>query len=181
LWEAVATVRIPTLIIWGVHLYVVRTNARSDEWPLFVIFIAQALEYLQQASLIGLFVFLPACPAPHPMTRRTVAPDGSDLAGPGMKTAPLVIGTDAMHFGDDEIQRDQVRKIRFAHLTYTKSGRPDPSQLGFTLLLRRKIHRDAELEFIATLPVLVDIIQFLNPPASNSAQPVTHYVSPTGH
>lgn len=43
LWEAVATVCIPTLIIWGVLLYVVRTSARSDEWPLYVIFIALPL------------------------------------------------------------------------------------------------------------------------------------------
>ena len=42
-WEAVATVCIPTLVIWGVLLYVIRTNARSDEWPLYVIFIALPL------------------------------------------------------------------------------------------------------------------------------------------
>jgi hypothetical protein len=42
-WEAVATVCIPTLAIWGVLLYVVRTNARSDEWPLYVIFVALPL------------------------------------------------------------------------------------------------------------------------------------------
>jgi hypothetical protein len=43
LWEAVATVCIPTLAIWGVLLYLVRTNARSDEWPLYVIFVALPL------------------------------------------------------------------------------------------------------------------------------------------
>jgi hypothetical protein len=42
-WEAVATVCIPTLAIWGVLLYLVRTNARQDEWPLYVIFIALPL------------------------------------------------------------------------------------------------------------------------------------------
>jgi hypothetical protein len=42
-WEAVATVCIPTLVIWGVLLYVIRTNARSDEWPLYMIFIALPL------------------------------------------------------------------------------------------------------------------------------------------
>jgi hypothetical protein len=42
-WEAVATVCIPTLAIWGVLLYLVRTNARSAEWPLYVIFIALPL------------------------------------------------------------------------------------------------------------------------------------------
>jgi hypothetical protein len=42
-WEAVATVCIPTLAIWGVLFYVVRTSARSDEWPLHVIFIALPL------------------------------------------------------------------------------------------------------------------------------------------
>jgi hypothetical protein len=42
-WEAVATVCIPTLAVWGVLLYLVRTNARSDEWPLYVIFIALPL------------------------------------------------------------------------------------------------------------------------------------------
>ena len=43
LWEAIATVAIPTLLIWGVLLYVVRGNARSDEWPLYVIFLALPL------------------------------------------------------------------------------------------------------------------------------------------
>jgi hypothetical protein len=43
LWESVATVCIPTLVIWGVLLYFVRTNARSDEWPLYVIFIVLPL------------------------------------------------------------------------------------------------------------------------------------------
>jgi hypothetical protein len=42
-WEAVATVCIPTLVIWGVLLYFVRTNARSDEWPLYVVFIVLPL------------------------------------------------------------------------------------------------------------------------------------------
>jgi hypothetical protein len=42
-WEAVATVCIPTLAIWGVLLYVVRANARSDEWPSYVIFIVLPL------------------------------------------------------------------------------------------------------------------------------------------
>jgi len=42
-WEAVATVCIPTLVIWGVLLYLVRINARSDEWPLYVIFIVLPL------------------------------------------------------------------------------------------------------------------------------------------
>ena len=42
-WEAVATVSIPSLIIWGVLLYVVRANATADEWPLYVIFIALPL------------------------------------------------------------------------------------------------------------------------------------------
>jgi hypothetical protein len=42
-WEAVATVCIPTLVIWGVLLYFVRTNARSDEWPLYVFFIVLPL------------------------------------------------------------------------------------------------------------------------------------------
>lgn len=43
LLEAVATVTIPTLLIWGVLLYVLRGNARSDEWPLYVIFLALPL------------------------------------------------------------------------------------------------------------------------------------------
>ena len=34
---------IPSLAIWGVLLYLVRTNARSDEWPLYVIFVALPL------------------------------------------------------------------------------------------------------------------------------------------
>jgi hypothetical protein len=42
-WEAVATVCIPTLVIWGVLLYFVRTNARSDEWPLYAVFIVLPL------------------------------------------------------------------------------------------------------------------------------------------
>ncbi len=42
-WEAVATVSIPSLIIWGVLLYVVRANATADEWLLYVIFIALPL------------------------------------------------------------------------------------------------------------------------------------------
>src|ERR1700722_16149852 len=42
-WEAVATVCIPTLGIWGVLLYLVRENARSDEWPFYVIFVALPL------------------------------------------------------------------------------------------------------------------------------------------
>lgn len=42
-WEAVATVCIPTLLIWGVLLYFIRTNARSDEWPLYVVFIVLPL------------------------------------------------------------------------------------------------------------------------------------------
>lgn len=39
LWEAVATVAIPSLIIWGVLLYLVSANATSDEWPLYLIFV----------------------------------------------------------------------------------------------------------------------------------------------
>ena len=42
-WEAVATVAIPSLIIWGVLLYVIRANALADEWPLYAIFIALPL------------------------------------------------------------------------------------------------------------------------------------------
>jgi hypothetical protein len=42
-WEAVATVCIPTLVIWGVLLFFLRTNARSDEWPLYAVFIALPL------------------------------------------------------------------------------------------------------------------------------------------
>lgn len=43
LWEAVATVCIPTLVIWGVLLYFVRISARPDEWPMYVVFIALPL------------------------------------------------------------------------------------------------------------------------------------------
>ena len=43
LWEAVATVAIPSLIVWSVLLYVISANARADEWPLYVIFIALPL------------------------------------------------------------------------------------------------------------------------------------------
>jgi|KBSMisStaDraftv2_1062788.scaffolds.fasta_scaffold289917_2 hypothetical protein len=43
LWQAVATVAIPTLIIWGVLLYALRENANPDEWPLYIIFIALPL------------------------------------------------------------------------------------------------------------------------------------------
>jgi len=43
LWEAVATVAVPSLIIWGVLLYFVRTSATSDEWPLYLIFVALPL------------------------------------------------------------------------------------------------------------------------------------------
>src|SRR5690348_2455176 len=42
-WEAVATVAIPSLIIWGALLYVIRANAVADEWPLYVIFMALPL------------------------------------------------------------------------------------------------------------------------------------------
>src|SRR4051812_8686834 len=42
-WEAVATVCIPILVVWGGLLYLLRTNARPDEWPLYVIFIALPL------------------------------------------------------------------------------------------------------------------------------------------
>jgi hypothetical protein len=89
--------------------------------------------------------------------------------GAGIKT--LVIGTDAMLFGDDEIQRAQVKKIRFPGLPYTKSGRPDPSQIAFSLWLRRKLHGTTEIDLIATLPVLVEISQFLNAPTE---KPITH-------
>ena len=43
LWEAVATVAVPSLIIWGVLLSTVGTNARVDEWPLYLIFMALPL------------------------------------------------------------------------------------------------------------------------------------------
>ena len=43
LWEAVATVAVPSLIIWGVLLYFVRTNATAAEWPLYLIFVALPL------------------------------------------------------------------------------------------------------------------------------------------
>ena len=43
LWEAVATVAIPSLIIWGVLFFVLRANARADEWPLYLIFLALPL------------------------------------------------------------------------------------------------------------------------------------------
>jgi hypothetical protein len=41
--EAVATVCIPTLVVWGLLLYSVRTNARPDEWPVYLIFFALPL------------------------------------------------------------------------------------------------------------------------------------------
>jgi hypothetical protein len=43
LWEAVATVAIPSLIVWGVIFYVIRANATADEWPLYLIFVALPL------------------------------------------------------------------------------------------------------------------------------------------
>lgn len=43
LWEAVATVAVPSLVVWSVLLFVIRANARADEWPLYVIFMALPL------------------------------------------------------------------------------------------------------------------------------------------
>lgn len=43
LWEAVATVAVPSLIIWGVLLYLERQNATAEEWPLWLIFVALPL------------------------------------------------------------------------------------------------------------------------------------------
>ena len=43
LWEAVATVAVPSLVVWSVLLFVIRANATADEWPLYVIFIALPL------------------------------------------------------------------------------------------------------------------------------------------
>ena len=43
LWEAIATVAVPSLIIWGVLLYLVRANSTSEEWPLYLIFVALPL------------------------------------------------------------------------------------------------------------------------------------------
>lgn len=43
LWEAVATVAIPSLIIWSVLLYFASPSANADEWPLYVIFVALPL------------------------------------------------------------------------------------------------------------------------------------------
>jgi hypothetical protein len=43
LWEAVATVAIPSLIIWGALFYTISDNARADEWPLYLIFVAMPL------------------------------------------------------------------------------------------------------------------------------------------
>lgn len=40
LWEAVATVCIPIVLVWSVVLYLVRENAHPDEWPIYLIFIA---------------------------------------------------------------------------------------------------------------------------------------------
>jgi hypothetical protein len=42
-WEAVATVAIPSLIIWGVLFYFIRANSTPDEWPLYIIFVALPL------------------------------------------------------------------------------------------------------------------------------------------
>jgi TRAP-type uncharacterized transport system fused permease subunit len=43
LWEAVATVAIPSIVVWSVLLYVIRDNATADEWPLYAIFMALPL------------------------------------------------------------------------------------------------------------------------------------------
>ena len=43
LWEAVATVCIPPILIWGFLLYVIRANARADEWPVYIVFVALPL------------------------------------------------------------------------------------------------------------------------------------------
>jgi len=42
-WEALATVGIPSLLIWGAILYSIRTNANPDEWPLYLIFVGVPL------------------------------------------------------------------------------------------------------------------------------------------
>ena len=43
LWEAIATVGIPSLFIWGALFYFVGKNARSDEWPFWIVFLALPL------------------------------------------------------------------------------------------------------------------------------------------
>jgi hypothetical protein len=35
--------RLPSLIIWGVLLYLVRANSSAEEWPLYLIFVALPL------------------------------------------------------------------------------------------------------------------------------------------
>jgi hypothetical protein len=42
-WEALATVGIPSFVIWGTTLYSIRTNANPDEWPLYLIFVGLPL------------------------------------------------------------------------------------------------------------------------------------------
>ena len=42
-WEATATVAVPSLVFWGVVLYVTRANATADTWLIYAILIALPL------------------------------------------------------------------------------------------------------------------------------------------
>jgi hypothetical protein len=42
-WEVLATVGIPSLVIWGALLYLLRAQTTPDEWPLLLILVAMPL------------------------------------------------------------------------------------------------------------------------------------------
>jgi hypothetical protein len=42
-WESVATVCIPSVLVWGLVAYLFRANARGDEWPIYLFLFALPL------------------------------------------------------------------------------------------------------------------------------------------
>jgi hypothetical protein len=42
-WEALVTIGVPSLLVWGVVLYLLRAQVSAEDWPLFAILVALPL------------------------------------------------------------------------------------------------------------------------------------------